>query len=120
MDVAEGQWYTPAVIWAYENGIVNGISVDLFAPGRTLTREQLVTMLYRYVGYRGLWYGDQGSIAGAPDAASVSRYARAAFSWAMEAGIIRGTDAGLLMPRNSATHAQVAAVMERVVQYILK
>ncbi len=120
MDVAEGQWYTPAVIWAYENGIVNGISVDLFAPGRTLTREQLVTMLYRYVGYRGLWYGDQGSIAGAPDAASVSRYARAAFSWAMKAGIIRGTDAGLLMPRNSATRAQVAAVMERVVQYILK
>ena len=119
-DVPEGQWYTPAVVWAYENRIVNGISVDLFAPMRPLTREQLVTMLYRYLVSQGMWYGDVGTLAGAPDADSVSPYAREAFSWAVSADVVRGVSGGLLVPRNNTTRAQVAAVMERIVGYILK
>ena len=47
-DVEAGIWYTDAILWAAQNNIVNGVSDTEFAPGDDLTRQQLVTILYRY------------------------------------------------------------------------
>lgn len=52
-DVADDTWYTKAVIWAANNGIVNGVAKNTFAPDDSITREQIAAMLYRYAGARG-------------------------------------------------------------------
>ena len=49
-DVPAGQWYTEAILWGYSNGIVMGMGKGLFAPDKAVTREQMVTFLYRYIG----------------------------------------------------------------------
>lgn len=53
-DVKQGAWYYNAVIWAADNGIVKGYEDGCFYPNRPITREQMVTMLYRYMQFKGL------------------------------------------------------------------
>ena len=106
-DVAAGQWYTDAVTWAAEQGIVTGIGNGLFDPNGNITREQLAVMLYRYAG---------GAAAGAdlsayPDASSVSSWAVEAMGWAVSNGILSGNEAGQLSPGGAATRAEVAQML---------
>ena len=110
-DVPAGQWYAEAVDWAYENGIVNGVSPDRFAPEAPITREQLVTILFRYAGDEA-----RASLDAFPDAGEVSDYAREALSWAIARGLVNGIardGAAYLSPRGGATRAQVAAILMR-------
>lgn len=82
-DVPAGSWYTAAVNWCSENKIVNGIGDGLFAPDDQITREQIVTILYRFAKFRGLDVGDTTDLAKKfTDAARVSDYAKEALSWA--------------------------------------
>ncbi len=111
-DVAEGTWYSDAVAWAYAKGIVNGRTPDCFAPNAPLTREQLVTMLFRYAGDDGVRIG----LDRFPDASAVSGYALDAMDWAIGHSIVSGIASGdttTLSPRASATRAQVAAILMR-------
>ena len=111
-DVAAGAWYAEAVAWAYENGIVNGVSADRFAPDALITREQLVAILFRYAGDDG----QRAPLAVFPDAPEISAYARDAMSWAVAHGLINGIDRGgsvTLSPRGGAARAQVAAILMR-------
>ena len=106
-DVAAGQWYTDAVTWAAEQGIVTGTGNGLFDPNGNITREQLAVMLYRYAG---------GAAAGAdlsayPDASSVSSWAVEAMGWAVSNGILSGNEAGQLSPGGAATRAEVAQML---------
>jgi hypothetical protein len=110
-DVPAGQWYAEAVNWAYETGIVNGVAPDRFDPEAPITREQLVTILFRYAGDEA-----RASLDTFPDAGEVSDYAREAMSWAIARGLVNGIardDTAYLSPRGGATRAQVAAILMR-------
>lgn len=113
-DVAAGVYYTDAVIWAYQNGVVTGTSATTFDPTATLTREQMVTMLYRYAQFAGIDTSASASLAGFSDSASVSSYAVNAMQWAVAEGIIKG-QGDALVPGGTTTRAQAAAVLVRFV-----
>ena len=112
-DVADGQWYTNAVIWAAENGIVKGVNTTTFAPNDQITREQIATILFRYAKAEKV----EGKLAGFPDAEKVSDYAADAMAWAVEQGLINGISESdgktYLAPQETATRAQIAAILMR-------
>ena len=112
VDVAGGRYYTKAVIWAAEQGIVLGVDADHFAPNQPITREQMVAMLYRYAVFCGIPTTATGDLSQFPDGNRVSRYAVTAMEWAVETGLIQGMD-GTLNPRGEATRVQIAAVITR-------
>ena len=111
-DVAAGTWYTDAVAWAAENGIVNGTTDTTFAPGEDITREQLVTVLYRYAESKGYDVSASADLSGYPDAGQVQDYAQPAMAWAVAEGIVEGVD-GTLNPAGNATRAQIATILMR-------
>ena len=118
-DVESGTWYTDAVLWAAQNGIVNGLGENTFAPMNTLTREQLVTMLYRYAEAAGYDVSAAADLSGYPDAGKVQPYAQEAMSWAVAEGIVEGMD-GNLNPAGSATRAQIATILMRFCEGVAK
>lgn len=112
-------WYTDAVIWASNNGIVNGVAPDKFAPNANITREQLAAIMYRYAGFRGYDVTQINSLSGFADAASVNDYAVTPFGWANKAGLITGMSVNgkdCLVPQGNATRAQVATILSRFVK----
>lgn len=111
-DVAATAWYASAVDWAAETGVTFGTSTKTFTPGRVLTREELVSMLYRYAQNTGADVSG-ADLSGYPDAASVSGFAKEAMAWAVKNGIILGTDKGTLAPKTAASRAELAAVIVR-------
>ncbi len=113
-DVSAGEYYYDALVWATENGLAMGVTETTFAPGRSITREQLVTFLYRYAQYAGLDVSGRADLTTFTDSQSVSSYAVDAFAWAVNAGIIDGVGNNTLAPRSTATRVQVAAVLMRL------
>ena len=122
-DVAPGAWYYNAVAWAYYNDVTSGTSATMFTPNAAITRQQLVTFLYRYtVKYAPEFTGNAAPISTFPDAGSVANWAYAAMSWAVGNGLIKGNahDNGpdYLDPNGSATRAQTATIIMRYCQLI--
>ena len=111
-DVAAGTWYTDAVAWAAENGIANGVSDTEFAPGDDLTRQQLVTIFYRYAESKGYDVSASADLSGYPDAGQVQAYAQPAMAWAVAEGIVEGME-GTLNPAGNASRAQIATILMR-------
>ncbi len=112
-DVAEGQWYTDAIIWAADAGVVNGMTATIFNPNGAITREQMAAILYRYAGAPEV---GENLLGDYPDGNKVSAYAVDAISWAIAEGILTGSlenGKTMLLPGNSSTRAQVAAVICR-------
>ena len=118
-DVAAGQWYTDAVLWAAQNDIVNGVGENTFAPSNDLTREQLVTMLYRYAEAEGYDVSAAADLSGYPDAGQVQTYAQKAMSWAVAESIVEGMD-GNLNPAGNATRAQIATILMRFCENVVQ
>ena len=118
-DVTIGSYYEAAVTWAADNGIVNGTSAVTFSPSENVTREQMAAILCRYAQYKQYGTSASASLSAFSDAAAVSTYAKAPLSWAVEEKLVNGTD-GKLLPRASATRAQVAAILHRFVENITK
>ena len=166
-DVASGQWFYDAVMYVYENGIMNGMDKSTFAPDGSLTRamvwtmlarmdgveteggdawyskaqawavenevsdgtspdgaitrEQLVTMLYRYVQYKGIdvSVGEDTNILSYTDAADISEYAVSAFQWACGSGLIKGDDNNALTPKADTTRAQAATMFMRLCEDVM-
>ncbi len=118
-DVPEGQWYTRAIAWAAEQGIVSGVGKGLFEPDGKVTREQMATILYRYARQNGLDVTTPSDVLQTfPDADKISAYAIDPLSWTVHQGIIGGTREGntlFLDPQGSATRAQVAAILTRFI-----
>lgn len=107
VDTASGStWYEKGAQWAVANGISDGTNLD-----RTLTREQLVSMLYRYAGTPAT----ESDLSGFADSSTLSPYAEKAMSWAVETGLISGVGSSTLAPRKQATREQVAAVLARFI-----
>ena len=115
-DVAEGDWYSDAVVWAAEKGIVTGYSNNgNFGPADPVTREQLATMLYRYNGAVGI--AARSTVLDYPDAMQISAFARDAMTWAVQEGIITGQNNGtILAPQNIACRAEVATMIARYLE----
>ena len=112
-------WYTDAVIWAAANDIVNGIGDNQFGPENTLTREQLVTMLYRYAQNKGYDMTASADLSGYPDADKIQSWAQEAMTWAVAEGIVEGMD-GNLNPAGHATRAQIATILMRFCEGVAK
>ena len=115
-DVASGTYYYEAVRWGVANGIINGYSATVFDPNGQVTREQLVTMLFRYAkNYAGddVAKYDTTNILGYSDVLQISKGMTQPFQWGIGAKIISGTSATTLTPQGTATRAQVAAILSR-------
>ena len=122
-DVPTGKWYTRAVAWAAENGVVNGMGNGRFDPEGRVTREQIATILFRYAQKKGFDVSARAELSAFPDGGSVSRYAREALSWAYAEELITGTRTAqgiLLAPQGNATRAQVATILMRYVKNIVR
>ena len=102
------------------HGIVTGYSDELFGPNDTITREQMATILYRYAQYKGYDTTGKADLSKYTDAAQVSSYAEEAVRWANAEGLINGTSATMLSPKSDAIRAQVAAILTRFCQNIVK
>ena len=101
-------WYRDAIAWAAEQKVVNGRGDGTFDPAGFITREELVTMIWRYAGEAA----SEQDLSNWPDADKVYDYAAGAMKWAVETGVINGKD-GKLAPKDNATRAQFAAIIER-------
>ena len=116
-DIPAGTWYTDAVCWAGENGIVTGVAAGLFDPNGNITREQLVTIMYRYTQYMGCNDSASTRVNVFPDGSKVSDWAKKGMEWAIAESIISGTKdlkgTTILAPRDNATRAEVATVLMR-------
>lgn len=115
-DVRRGSYYEQAIAWASENGIVTGFDASTFAPDRTITREQLAAILFRFAAYRGMDAVTlRENLSSFQDQAAISAYAVSALNWAVGEGLMQGTG-DKLEPTGSATRAQVAAMLRRFIQ----
>ena len=108
-------WYAKAQEWVITNGISDGEN-----PTAAITREQLVTMLYRYAQIKGydVSVGENTNILSYVDATSISEYAMSAFQWACGSGLTEGDENGALNPLATATRAQAAAMIMRFCQSV--
>ncbi len=111
-DVAGGQYYTKAVAWAAEKGIVSGYGDGTFGPDNSITRAQLATMLWRYAGSPA----GAGSLDRFVDADKADAWAVEALRWAVDQGLVNGKGGGVLDPGGPATRAEVAAMLMRYSQ----
>lgn len=119
-DVISGAWYYDALLWGYQNNIIMGVSETSFNPDGYITREQMVTIFFRYLSGEGYVGDERSNIAEYGDNDSVSDYANEAFAWSIASGIVVGTDEKLLVPDKIASRAEIAAITERAIRYILK
>ena len=112
-DVKAGKYYSDAVIWAKDEGIVNGITETTFEPNGKITREQLATMLARFSERCLVSVPERADLSGYPDADKIHSYAKDALAWANEANLIKGMSDGTLSPRGNATREQFATILKR-------
>lgn len=121
VDVLEGTYYYDAVLWCTENGVFIGYGDDIFGPTRNVTREQLATVLYRYTGnVLELDVSQQVDLSQVyTDHAAISNFAKAGLAWASAVGLVKGYPNGTVLPRNSATRGEIAAMFHRYCRNIL-
>ena len=122
-DVTNGQWFTNAIIWAADKGVVSGVGNGKFNPNGNITREQIATIMYRYAEYKSYDVSATGDLKAFPDETDVSTWAYKALAWANAEGLVSGVGANgtsYLQPLGNATRAQVAAILMRYVKNISK
>ena len=114
-DVAASAYYSDAVAWSYENGIVKGTSDTAFSPNGNVTREQLVTIFFRYAAAKEYDVSARAALSEFSDVEAVHSYALDAVRWAVAEGIISGVNRNTLAPGGEATRAQFATIVQRFV-----
>lgn len=117
-DVADGTWYTDAVLWAAQQGIVNGMGGGRFAPLDNITREQLAAMLLRYSDYKKYNTDARNDLASFTDADAISPWALKALRWANAQGLVTGRTATTLVPQGDTTRAETATILMRYLDTI--
>ncbi len=118
-DVKAGQWYSEAVIWASENGIVNGYEDNTFKPMNNVSREEMAAMLMRYAKFKQIDVSATKDISGYQDAAQVAEWAKQNMAWSNSAGLIQGDEHNNLNPQGKATRAEAAMILMRLVKNVL-
>ncbi len=110
-DVNENAWYSESVLWAYENGITNGISSSEFAPEKNITREDMAVMIVRYAELKEKELKEETYEKNFCDEADISDYAAKAVEKMQRAGIISGLSDGSFAPKRFATRAEIAKMI---------
>ena len=110
-DVSAGAYYAKAVAWASDKGIVAGYSETQFGPEDTITREQLAVILNRYATYKGYNTSKTADLAAFQDADQISEWARVPVQWANVMKLLNGRTSTTLVPKGSATRAEVAKIL---------
>ena len=110
-DVSSGKWYSNAVIWAANCGIVSGYPDKTFRPNDEITREQMVAIMYKYTQMKGYNDAQNGDLSKFSDQNKISKYAIQGMKWAVGHGVISGTKVGI-EPKGLATRAQVAVILQ--------
>ena len=110
-DVRENEWYTDAIQWAAENGIMEGYGNNQFGPMDNVTREQLALIFYNYTASKGISVTTTGDLSAFHDAQHTSDWAEEAISWAVGVGLLSGKGNGILDPTGTATRAEVAQIL---------
>lgn len=121
-DVQADAWYAEAVGWAASNKVVTGYADGTFRPNAAVTREQAAAILYRYAQSQGIdvSVGENTNILSYVDVQQASEYAIPALQWAVGAGVLNGKNGGRLAPTGTATRAEIAAIMQRWCENIIK
>ena len=121
-DVQADAWYAEAVGWAATNKVVTGYADGTFRPNAAVTREQAAAILYRYAQSKGIdvSVGENTNILSYVDVQQASEYAIPALQWAVGAGVLNGKNDSRLAPTGTATRAEIAAIMQRWCENIIK
>ena len=121
-DVQADAWYAEAVGWAASNKVVTGYADGPFRPNAAVTREQAAAILYCYAQSKGIdvSVGENTNILSYVDVQQASEYAIPALQWAVGAGVLNGKNGGRLAPTGTATRAEIAAIMQRWCENIIK
>ncbi len=124
-DVPVGQWYSDAIAWSAFKGIVDGYGNGKFGANDAITREQMVTIMYRYAKYKGcdVSIGENTNILSYDDAFDVADWAIPAMQWACGSGMLQGIADGSemnLVPQGNANRAQAAAILQRFCENVEK
>jgi len=123
-DLDEGQkWYHEAVKWAFGEGIINGRSENIFDPNANVTRQEMVAMFFRFAKATDIDTAAKGDLSKFGDVKDVMDYAVDAMTWAVGAGLINGNDVNgivVLDPMGNTTRAQMATVLMRYIEEIVK
>ena len=114
-DVPAGEWYTNAVLWAFEKGITTGADATHFNPGGVLIRQNMVTFLMRFAKAVDLDTTKRADLSGYTDAGEIAAHAQDAMQWAVAEGIISGMSETTLAPNGVAKRAQIATIISRFV-----
>lgn len=117
-DVDGAVWYKDAVLWASRNELVKGYSDERFGPENEITREQLATILYRYISMLGKETGADGKLSDFKDSGKVSPWAGESMKWAVGTGLMQGSN-GNLNPGGTADRAETASMLMRFIKLIL-
>lgn len=119
-DVQAGLWYTGAILWASENGIVSGYG-DTFGVGESITREQFAVMLYRYAQYKG-YNTTRGGMAVREfsDYEKISDYAKTTLTWAVNTSIMHGMGDGTLAQQRQAIRAESTTMLMQFCEQVVK
>ena len=112
-DVPASAYYRDAVLWAVENGITMGFSQTTFGPSELISREQLVTFLYRYAQWADRDTSAQADLSVYPDQQDISGYARTAMAWAVAEEIVQGGNNNSILPLDPASRSQIATIIYR-------
>ena len=112
-DVAAGQWYSDAILWAAQNDVVLGYVGGNFGPMDTITREQIAAMFFRFAELKGMDTSKAADLASYKDAATVGAWATDYVEWAVSVGLMKGRAADTLAPAAGTTRAETAALLER-------
>lgn len=119
-DVPAGQFYTDPVAWANANGIVKGYEDNSFRPGNPITRQEIVTMLHRYVVSLGRDNGERNDLSAFTDLDMLHEYAKDPMQWAVANGVINGLSETVLGPQEHANRAQTVTILYRIITGILE
>ena len=116
-DVSLSDWYGAPIIWAAENGIVNGVSETEFAPNNAITREQIAAIMYRYANAKGYDVTQGGmAVREYEDYESISSWASEAMQWAVNTKLINGKTETTVCPQDNATRAEAATIIMRFIE----
>lgn len=115
-DVDMSAYYANAVIWAQQNGIVNGVTETEFAPENNITREQIASIMFRYAIYKGMETVTMEENLHFEDSSEISEYAVSAMNWALGNELMKGKTAATINPKDNATRAEIAAILHRMME----
>lgn len=120
-DCNYGSWYGSYIDWCSENGIIQGVGGGLFQPDRKVTRQEMAAMLYRFAGFmKAAQSNSSGTALNYSDADEISSWAKDAARYCQDSKIITGRDGGSFAPKETATRAEVAAILERFIKKVIQ